>query len=171
MEIQIRDANPADYPSVLSLNATSVEYLSPLDGERLAHLAGQSCQFQVAERGGEVIGFILALANGADYDSLNYRWFATQYQQFVYIDRIVVRSDCRGLGLARQFYQELEAWARQHAMVRLTCEVDVEPPNAASLAFHDKAGFEEVGRQVVSKVLGDLGKGEKVVSLYAKLLT
>ncbi|PON16674.1 GNAT family N-acetyltransferase [Candidatus Entotheonella serta] len=155
---------------MLSLNQASVEYLSPLDEERLVQLASESCQFRVAEQGEEVIGFILALAKGAQYSSVNYRWFATRYQHFVYIDRVVVRSDCRGLGLARQFYEALEAWARQHTMVRLTCEVDVVPPNVASLAFHDKAGFKEVGQQVVAGQSGDRGKGEKVVALYAKVL-
>ncbi|ETX05692.1 MAG: hypothetical protein ETSY2_21505 [Candidatus Entotheonella gemina] len=163
MDIRFRDAQPADYQTVLDLNDASVHYLSPLDGERLARLASESCQFRVAVRGGKIIGFLMAFADEADYDSMNYRWFATRYRRFVYIDRVVVREDCRGLGLARRFYQELEAWAMQHAMTRLSCEVDVDPPNAASLAFHDKAGFREVGRQVA-------GDDSKVVSLRTKLM-
>ncbi len=163
MSIQFRDADPSDYPTVLDLNEASVHYLSPLDSERLARLADACCQLRVAERDGEVIGFLMAFADEADYDSVNYQWFATRYRRFAYIDRVVVREDCRGLGLARQFYQALEIWAAHHDMVRLTCEVDVEPPNVASIAFHHKAGFVEVGRQTA-------GDGSKIVSLLTKPL-
>ncbi len=163
MDLIFRDAKPTDYPSVLDLNDASEQYLSPLDGERLAQLAGACCRFRVVERDAEIIGFLMAFADDADYGSVNYRWFAARYRQFVYIDRVVVRADCRGLGLARQFYEELEAWATQHAMAWLSCEVDMNPPNAASLAFHDKAGFSEAGRQRV-------GDGSKVVSLLTKSL-
>ncbi len=163
MDMRFRDATPADYPTVLGLNDASVQYLSPLDGKRLAQLAGECCQFRMATRGGEVLGFLMAFADGADYDSVNYRWFTTRYRRFVYIDRVVVRADCRGLGLARRFYQELEAWAVHQDMAWLTCEVDVEPPNVASLAFHDKTGFVAVGRQAI-------GDGSKAVSFMTKLL-
>ena len=43
---------------------------------------------------------------------------------------------------------------------RMVCDVDVEPPNDASLAFHTARGYREVGR---------LAKGTiKTVGLFSK---
>ena len=160
-QISIRDAAPAVVGAVLDLNAASVHFLSPLDSERLTTLAAQTCYFWVADRGGEVVGFMMAFREGTTYDSPNYRWFAERYDRFVYIDRVVVREDVRGKGLGSAFYRELEERVRLANVPWLTAEVDVVPPNGTSLTFHDKFGFREVGQQVV-------GSGGKMVSLRAK---
>jgi predicted GNAT superfamily acetyltransferase len=32
-------------------------------------------------------------------------------------------------------------------LVRIGCEVNIQPPNPASLAFHTRIGFRDIGRQ------------------------
>jgi predicted GNAT superfamily acetyltransferase len=105
-----------------------------------------------------VQAFLIALAPGADYDSPNYQWFAQRYRDFVYVDRIVVASGARQAGLASLLYDDLIARARAGRIARITCEVDIEPPNPASLRFHARFGFAEVGTQAVAG-------GKKRVSL------
>lgn len=155
--VLLRDAQPADFAAILALNEAFVAVLSPLDTARLAHLHAQALH-RVAEREGRIVAFLLALREGAAYDSPNYRWFAQRYARFLYVDRIVVAHDARGVGTA--LYRDAFAFARRHALPYLTCEFDVEPPNPASGRFHHKLGFAEVGRQA-------LYGGRKVVSLQA----
>ncbi|HEU4669234.1 MAG TPA: GNAT family N-acetyltransferase [Dyella sp.] len=155
----LRDAGPHDAPAILALNETFVAVLSPLDAARLAHLAAQAALYRVMEQEGRVVAFLLAMREGADYDSPNYRWFDARHPRFLYIDRIVVAAEAQGLGVGEALYRDAFACASEHEVPVVTCEFDVAPPNPASARFHARLGFREVGRQV-------LGAG-KEVSLQA----
>jgi uncharacterized protein len=157
----IRDATPDDFPQILALNAEAVRFLSPLTEARLRHLHGQAACHRVVELDGRVAGFLLALREGADYDSVNYLWFAERYPRFLYVDRVVVHADLRGQGLGCALYDDLISRAARDRIGLITCEFDVDPPNPASAAFHRRYGFREVGRQVA-------GGGQKEVSLQAR---
>ena len=37
------------------------------------------------------------------------------------------------------------SYARAQGVPRITCEVNVEPPNPVSLKFHERRGFREIG--------------------------
>ncbi|MDR3526956.1 MAG: GNAT family N-acetyltransferase [Rhizomicrobium sp.] len=89
---------------------------------------------------------LLAFDQRAAYDGSNYQWFRARYDNFVYIDRIVVAQKARGQGLAGALYASLfaQAAAAGHALV--CCEVNLQPPNLASDAFHAKLGFAEAGQ-------------------------
>jgi predicted GNAT superfamily acetyltransferase len=154
----LRDFHPDDAGAVLALNAASVAVLSPLDAAGLGHLAAQSASFRIAGERGRVDAFLLALREGADYASPNYRWFAERHPSFFYIDRVVVDAAQRGAGLGAALYADLFAQARAADVPWLACEFDIDPPNAASAKFHARFGFAEVGRQ---RVAG----GKKEVSL------
>lgn len=154
----IRDATHDDFPSVLALNAESVHFLSPLDESRLHRLHSQAAYHRVVEIDGGVAAFLLVLREGADYDSPNYLWFAQNYPQFLYIDRIVVDARRHGQGLAARLYNDLLAFASANGVAQLTCEFDLDPPNPASAKFHARYGFREVAKQW-------LGGGKKQVSL------
>lgn len=77
-------------------------------------------------------------------DSENYRWFGQRYgDRFVYLDRIVIDDRYRRRGLASAVYDVVERDAEGAG--RLVLEVNLDPPNDASLAFHRARGYEEVG--------------------------
>jgi len=162
--MRIREATREDFAAVLALNAESVHFLSPLDGQRLDELHRQAAYHRVVENGGKVVAFLLAFREGADYDSANYVWFAERYPQFLYIDRIVIAPSQRGAGLGQLLYEDIAAFAAQAGVPWLTCEFDIEPPNPVSMRFHQRMGFREVGTQW-------LGGGKKQVSLQAKAIT
>lgn len=159
----IRDALDSDFPALLALNEESVAVLSPLDRPALASLHAAAARHRVAEIGGEVAAFLLVLREGADYASPNYRWFAANYDRFLYVDRVVVSGAHQGRGLGRRLYDDLFDWARREGFERIACEFDVEPPNEASRRFHVGYGFREVGSQ---RVAG----GKKRVSLQIAAL-
>jgi predicted GNAT superfamily acetyltransferase len=154
----IRDATPADFESILRLNAESERFLSPLAAPRLARLHAESAWHRVACVEGSVAAFLLAFREGAAYDSQNYVWFAARYPQFLYIDRVVVDVAFQARRLGTLLYEDLFAFARASGAPRVTCEYDIQPPNPVSARFHGKFGFREVGRQ-------DVGYAAKAVSL------
>jgi uncharacterized protein len=156
----IRNASPADFPTILALNLENVLVLSPMDAARLAHLHGQAAYHRVLVADDVVVGFLLALREGADYDSVNYQWFARAYPEFLYVDRIALASTSQGKGLAKALYDDLFASAQKSGVARVTCEFDVDPPNPRSERFHRGYGFAEVGTQRVAS-------GKKSVSLQA----
>ena len=158
-----RDALPHDFPAIVALNAESVDFTSPMDAARLAHLHAQSAYHRVALVDGQVQAFLLCLRERADYDSPNYQWFERHYDRFLYVDRIVVGAAARGLGLGIQLYADLFAFAVESGTTRVTCEFDLDPPNPVSEQFHRRHGFREVGRQW-------LGGGKKQVSLQVREL-
>lgn len=157
----IRDATPDDFEAVLALNDAAVQFTSPMDAARLRHLHAQAAYHRVVDIDAKVAAFLLALREGADYDSPNYLWFRRGYSRFLYIDRIVVAPQARGLGLGIQLYDDILAFAQRTHAPRLACEYDLDPPNPVSEKFHARFGFHEVGRQHV-------GASRKQVSLQVR---
>ena len=89
--------------------------------------------------------FLLAFDESGDIPSPNYKWFRERYQRFVYIDRVVVAPALRRGGIAAAFYSELRERARAAGHTMVCCEVNSDPPNPASDAFHARQGFALVG--------------------------
>jgi predicted GNAT superfamily acetyltransferase len=148
--MNLRPATSADFSAVLALNEQSVQFLSPLSAQRLAQLHAASALHCVVERDDRVIAFLLAFREGADYDSINYAWFAQRYPRFLYIDRVVVSLDAQAHGVGSALYAHVFGHAAQAGVPILACEFDLEPANPVSERFHAKFGFREVGRQSVA---------------------
>ena len=160
-KIRIRELEPRDHERVLELNQASVQELSALDGQRLAYiLALTHCSLVAVTDDGEVLAFALAIAPGTDYDSLNYTTLGEMFESFLYLDRIAVADSARRKGLGAALYEAMEAAAAPFG--RMVCDVNIEPRNDASLAFHAARGYREVGELAH----GDL----KTVALMSKEL-
>jgi predicted GNAT superfamily acetyltransferase len=156
--VTIRDVERSDYETVCALNLAEVQYTSPMDAVRLSALAELACYFKVACVDGRIAAFLLAIPSGAAYENDNFAWFSRYYARFVYVDRVVVSSSFRGMGLGSRFYEDLFRYARNEAIPLVTCEYNIIPPNEPSRSFHDKFGFRERGTQWVAN-------GSKQVSL------
>jgi predicted GNAT superfamily acetyltransferase len=161
--MRIDRATVDDYPAILRLNEAAVPHVNSISRAVLDDLARQAFYFRVARQEGLIAGFLLALSQGALYGSPNFRWFSARYSNFVYVDRIVVSSSCRRSGVGHDLYVDLERATSKSAPV-LTCEVNLQPPNPSSLAFHKRLGFAEVGRQQTDD-------GRKLVCLMLKRLS
>jgi predicted GNAT superfamily acetyltransferase len=150
--IAIRETLPTDLSRLLAINNANVPEVNELDAAEIARLHGWSIASLVAEEsaGGTgtpaIAGFCMVYGPGEDYASLNYRWFSERNADFAYLDRIAVDAAHRRKGIGRRFYEELVGRLRGVRPV-LLCEVNVQPRNDASLAFHREIGFHEVGQQ------------------------
>ncbi len=145
--LTVRDARTDDHAAILALNLAEEDMLSPMDAARLVQLDAQATCHRVVCDGDAVVAFLLALREGTDYDSPNYRWFAQRYPRFLYVDRIAVAASHQGRGLGRRLYEDLFETARRQGVDAVVCEYYTVPPNEASRRFHAGFGFREVGSQ------------------------
>ncbi len=157
-DLLIRDATDTDFDRIVELNAAVVLETSAMDTARLRQLHALAFHHRIAVVDGEIVGFLLAMRDGATYANDNFGWFASRYPQFVYVDRIVVDAAAAGKGTGRRLYDDLFDRARLDDIGIIACEYNIEPPNPASKVFHGRFGFAEVGRQHVAG-------GTKLVSL------
>jgi predicted GNAT superfamily acetyltransferase len=128
--------------ALLALNNAHAQALSWLEPARLEYLVSEAF---LARRIGNLDAFLLAFDQDTRYDNPNFLWFRARYPRFVYVDRIVVASSARGRGCARRLYDDLFEHAIRAGHDRVVCEINMNPPNPASDAFHAALGFVEVG--------------------------
>lgn len=128
--------------AVLALNNESARETTFLTADALVHLLDRS----VHARGvGPAQAMLVAFDQDSDHDSPNFRWFQARGGNFLYVDRIIVGSHARGRGLGRLLYADLANFARSVGHDRIVCEVNTDPPNPGSHAFHEQIGFKPVG--------------------------
>lgn len=151
VSIELRPLASADLPAVVELNNAAYPAVPIFDEQQMTDLVALSRQAIVAVRDDEVLGFLITIGPGSSYDSENYVFFAERAAaagtRCLYIDRIVLAEAARGAGLGRRLYDSVFALASAEGLGEVTCEVNIEPPNPESLAFHARMGFERVGEQ------------------------
>lgn len=137
-----------DLDSIVAINNggyPAVPLAEDSDIERLFALS--SLALGIASDTGELVGFVMAMDPGEDYDSENYTFFESRFTNHLYIDRVVLNEATRGMGLGSVLYQAIFDKALDDGREWVTCEVNVEPPNPGSLRFHRRWGFEDVDTQ------------------------
>ncbi len=132
--------------AVLALNNLHALETSWLDDTRLRRMIGNSYAANAICEGPGLGAFLIAFDESADYDSPNFLWFRARRPRFVYIDRIVTAAASRGREHGRDLYEHLFDRVAAHGGGDVVCEVNLDPPNAASDAFHSRMGFAETGR-------------------------
>lgn len=163
MPMRIRDVKSRDLGRIRSLNDDAVPTVNALSASDLDWFAAHAHYFRAAIRpkGSDgVTAFLIGLRPGLDYASENYRWFCRRYRDFGYVDRVVVDPAARRSGLARRLYEDFQRSLPSDVAV-MTCEVNLHPPNPASLGFHEQLGFRRVGSQAIDN-------GAKRVALLEK---
>lgn len=153
-----RDFAREDLDWMHDLNEDHAAELSSVSRRVLETLVSQSTMCLCID---PKAAFLLVMDQDADYDSPNFLWFKQKAARFLYVDRIVVSAAHRRKGLARQLYQELIQYAQAHDHTRIFAEVNSNPPNPKSDAFHAALGFEVIG----GALLEDRGKSVRYLSL------
>jgi predicted GNAT superfamily acetyltransferase len=140
-----------DRAALLALNNAHARELSPLTAAAFDTLLEQSIH---ASGIADPLAFVLAFDERAEITGPNFAWFKARYPRFVYIDRVVVAANGRGRGMASALYADVEEFARRNGHAILCAEVNSDPPNPISDAFHERCGFETVG----TATLADRGR-------------
>jgi predicted GNAT superfamily acetyltransferase len=135
--------SPADLDALLALSNAHEREIGTFSRAAFDDLVGMSFRTRMTAARD---AFLVALADRAPPVAPNYRWFARRFDRFVYIDRVAVAEGSRQRGLGRLLYDDLMEAARDAGHTRLCCEVNLDPPNPASDAFHAALGFAETGR-------------------------
>lgn len=158
----IRPAAPADLEELRILNESVLPHVNSIPLEDFEEFLEMASFFLVVEDENELAGFVIVLGPGVNYESENYEYFTKHYSSFDYVDRIVIKESFRGKGLGSKLYEYLFQHSDQG---RITCEVNIQPPNPKSIQFHQMLGFDEVhqhysegGKKYVSLMVRELSK-------------
>ena len=142
MTTRLRPITPDDHAAVVALNDRHVELTAPMDEARLAELAAAAEHADVIDVDGQFAGFVITFTAGAAYDGAHFAWFGERYDDYCYLDRIVIDEQFQRRGLGTFVYDAVESGCARPV---LALEVNIDPPNEPSLAFHRARGFIEVG--------------------------
>ena len=146
----LRPYRDRDLDALVAVNDAAYPAVPITPPAELAELVAMSLVAVVVDDGAPA-GFVLGMPPDLGYQSENYLFFSARAREqgttFVYVDRIVLAAHLRGRGLGPQLYQAVFDEARRVGADEVLCEVNLEPPNPGSLAFHTRIGFAEVGRQ------------------------
>lgn len=141
MAVTVRDAAPGDEDFILALNAACTPAVAEMSAQDYRAIAGWAHRVLIAEAGGEPAGFVILIRPGTAYPSDNYGWFEQTFGRHLYVDRIAVSEAARGTGAGRAMYDAAIRLAAELGEERVTAEVNEDPPNPESMAFHSKLGF------------------------------
>ncbi|NPV50326.1 MAG: GNAT family N-acetyltransferase [Candidatus Methanofastidiosum sp.] len=139
--MNIRRAQEKDLPRILELNNIESKWVGKKEISFFQKYWNIPF-FSIIEDSDKVVGFLMAMDDCTDYDSVNFLWFKNKFRKYYYIDRVIVDESMRGKGIASMLYKEL---INNKGPVPLVAEVAIEPQNEGSVKFHDKVGFKEVG--------------------------
>ena len=162
MEPTIRDVTAGDLDAVLELNQANVPEVGSVNFERMEWYANHAEYFRVVEVDQRIGAFLVGFRQGSSYDSPNYGWFCERYETFAYVDRVAVAEHARRLGLGSRLYADFERTLPPD-VTHLTAEVNIRPPNDASMRYHERHGFVQVGTL-------ESDEGKKAVAMLAKPL-
>ena len=146
MNYNITTANERDLDFVLSLNQRSIPAVSHLNLLKLKYFLEISSYFKIFSFENKPVGFLIALLPGQDYSSENYQWVDSNFNSFLYIDRIIFDVNHRRKGFGVCFYNHLLKTFHKK-IENIACEVNIKPYNNDSIEFHTKYGFTVAGEQ------------------------
>lgn len=164
------ESRQRDLDQMLALNQSEVPHVGSLTRSEIKAVCELCSVIWIVRdtQSEKIVGLLMVMTPDAPYMSQNFKWFKNYANSFVYIDRIVIDKNYKGLGLGRALYAHAEAYAREQSLSQknpppLTCEVNLRPANPDSLAFHKKMEFVAVGEQDTE------GGKKRVVMLEKKL--
>ncbi|RHA43794.1 GNAT family N-acetyltransferase [Cellulomonas rhizosphaerae] len=146
--VRLRVMRESDLEAVAAMNDAAAPAVNVLGTDGLAEHLPRCSAALVAHDASGIIGFLMAVSPGSEYASENYRWFSTNVPGSLYVDRIVVTPSAKARGVGRALYAAASEQARVLGLSRITAEVNLDPPNPGSSAFHARLGFTRVGEQV-----------------------
>jgi uncharacterized protein len=142
----MRSIEPTDLGAILALNNAHGRELGLTDEQSLSGFLDRAAHARAVGEPGAPVAFLIAFDHATPPQGPNHAWFLARHPRFLYVDRVCVAAAARRRGLARALYEDAFAIARLRGMPIVCCEVNLDPPNPTSDAFHASLGFVEAGR-------------------------
>jgi predicted GNAT superfamily acetyltransferase len=147
MSAAIRELRSSDLDRLLEINQANTPEVGSVDCERLAFIFDEATIRRGVTVDDGLVGFTLVLGPSSAYDSVNYRWFQTNHPGSWYLDRVAISTGYRRRGLGTGLYENVFDALGAARAGALGLEVNLEPPNPASMAFHERLGFEYLAQE------------------------
>lgn len=148
ISVSIRPFQENNCEFVLRLNKENCDVLIPMDDEELRFLCDNAELFDIAYVDDVPAGYIFALREGIEeHEYKSYKWFCENYSRFLYVDQVVIDEKYWGKGLGTCLYQKVFERANKTGVEIIAVAITAD--NEASLNFHAKMGFQNVGEQLI----------------------
>lgn len=98
----------------------------------------------VDEKAGRPVAFAQAMSSAQAIDHVSYQWFATRFDDFVCVERIVVEKGHAGHGRGASLFGQLCAQAQVLGKTLALCQVHDRPSNKAGHDFVQRLGFSAI---------------------------
>ena len=160
----IRPITRDDLAWLTTLNNSCLPAVNEMDEDGLWDIAEKAAYARILwddlGKGAEPLGVLTVLAPGVEHWSTYYAWVGERYDDFHYVDRVMVSEQARGRKTGELLYRDLFSFSEGKA-ARILCEVNSIPPNPGSMRFHERIGFKPLER---------VGDSSKEVQFYEYLL-
>ena len=143
----LRELKEEDQEALLALNNASTPAVNALTLEELKSILSLAEKCWVEEIDSELAAALIIIGPDQSYSSDNYTWLETQFSNYCYVDRIMVDKNHKRNGLGNKLYRELERYAECRGAHILLCEVNLEPPNPQSIAFHKRLDWKPFSKR------------------------
>lgn len=144
MSMTLRTLHLGDVPTLWRINEEGLPGVGKVSETEIADLLSLADLPLGAFDGSDLVGFVLCLLPGTRYASPNYAWFNQRYDHFLYVDRIAISQLHRNRKIGSLLYASVIENADKRRWP-IAAEVSLNPPNAGSMRFHQRHGFNEVG--------------------------
>ena len=140
--------NETQLQSIYDLNQANTPEVGSLESmQHLKQLIDFSAYNLLVLKKDEIVGFIICMRENSAYGSENYKFFTKRLKKFLYVDRVAIDEQHRRAGLGQAIYEDIFSQASNENLP-VALEVNTQPVNQPSLNFHEKMGFDQVGRRV-----------------------
>lgn len=142
----LRPLTAADHEALLQLNAGNRPAVAAVEAGDLPWLlAGEGHRLVAVDSSGQVLGYLLAFPRASSYDDSEMNELRRLIAEpFYYICQVALAPEHRGRGIGRAFYAAVAETARAQGARYLCCDVNLDPPNPESHAFHRRLGFRQL---------------------------
>lgn len=143
--ILIDELKPGDWNAVLQINASVQPAVASVDWRELNRLLALKGRHRVARKEGAVVGYMLSFPSESFYDGEEFIFLHKLARApFIYVDQLAISAEHQRRGIGRMFYSSLMNSASHVEAQSICCEVNLSPPNPASLNFHYQLGFAQI---------------------------
>jgi predicted GNAT superfamily acetyltransferase len=143
---KIRPLMDGDRAALLRLNGGNSPEVWPLrEADLTALLAYEGTHLVAVDADENVLGYLLSFPRASGYADAEIQEFRRLISEpFFYICQVVIASEHRRHGIGRALYDALTDLAQRTGVRVLGCDVNTDPPNPVSLAFHQRLGFVQI---------------------------